>query len=145
MKQSEFKEAAADRWVLLKANFIFTFQKETAYWANNWTSLLSTTFYTLSMLVFINILYSKKTLNRQYNKDRYIKFIFKDMPGGEEIKTLGTMTEFAKNYCMFKVKGDELPQIISKVTSHYEIIDIEILSTPLDDIIADIYQKSSQD
>jgi ABC-2 type transport system permease protein len=68
------KNFILDRWNLLKAAFVFTFQKETAYWANNWGSVLSTTFYTLAMLVFINVLYAKVKLVAGYDKNDMLLF-----------------------------------------------------------------------
>lgn len=74
MKLSEFKESFTDRFELLKANTIFTFQKETAYWADNWASVLSTTFYTVAMLIFINVLYANVTTIVGYNKNDMLLF-----------------------------------------------------------------------
>lgn len=74
MKRSEFKEFIRERLDLLQANAVFTFQKETAYWADNWGSVLSTTFYTLSMLVFINVLYSNVSTIVGYTKNDMLLF-----------------------------------------------------------------------
>lgn len=74
MKLSEFKEFIKERVILLKANTVFTFQKETAYWADNWGSVLSTTLYTLSMLVFINVLYSNVQTIVGYTKNDMLLF-----------------------------------------------------------------------
>jgi hypothetical protein len=57
MKLSEFKESLKERLVLLKANTIFTAQRELAYAGSNWASILSTTFYTFSVLIFIKVIY----------------------------------------------------------------------------------------
>lgn len=74
MKLQEFNEAIADRISLIWASIIFTFQKETAFWTNNWTSLLSTTFYTLTMLLFLNVIYSNTKLVAGYSKNEMLFF-----------------------------------------------------------------------
>jgi ABC-type uncharacterized transport system permease subunit len=74
MKLSEYKEFIRERLGLLKANTLFSFQKDTAYWADNWGSVLSTTFYTLSMLVFINVLYSNVQIIVGYTKNDMLLF-----------------------------------------------------------------------
>lgn len=74
MRLSEFNQLLSDRFEILQANAIFTFQKETAYWADNWASVLSTTFYTLSMLIFINVLYANVKTIVGYNKNDMLLF-----------------------------------------------------------------------
>lgn len=76
MKQSAFNEFISQRWNILKANTFFTFQKETAYWADNWASVLSTTFYTFSMLIFIHVLYANvKTIAGYTHNDMLLFFL----------------------------------------------------------------------
>ncbi|MCL5784535.1 MAG: ABC transporter permease [Patescibacteria group bacterium] len=74
MKPQEFKEEIIDRLSLIRASIIFTFQKETAYWTNNWTSLLSTTLYTLTMLLFLNVIYANTKLVAGYSKNEMLFF-----------------------------------------------------------------------
>lgn len=59
---------------ILHANTLFSFQKDTAYWADNWTSVLSTTFYTISMLLFINVLYTNVNTIVGYTKNDMLLF-----------------------------------------------------------------------
>ncbi|EKD53606.1 MAG: hypothetical protein ACD_61C00007G0016 [uncultured bacterium] len=58
MKLSEFKRSIGLRWSILKTNIWFSFQNDIAYAGNNWAFLASTSFFTISMLIFLNILYS---------------------------------------------------------------------------------------
>ncbi len=74
MKLLGFKQSLLDRLSLVKSIIIFTFQKETAYWANNWTSAVSTTVYTLAMLVFINVLYQNVRTVVGYDKNEMLVF-----------------------------------------------------------------------
>lgn len=47
-----------DRLSLLKTNTINSYQIQTAYYGENWGSLASTAFYSFTMILFINILFS---------------------------------------------------------------------------------------
>jgi ABC-2 type transport system permease protein len=57
MKLSEFKEGIKDRLMVLKANIIFNVQKDLAYPANNWGNISSTILFTVTTVLYINILY----------------------------------------------------------------------------------------
>lgn len=87
---------------------------------------------------------SLENLTRQYNKDRYVKFIFKELPSKPEIETLGEAVEEGENYYLFKVGSDMLPGLLSKITSQYKLLDVEIVATPLEEIIADLYGKGTK-
>ncbi|MCL5784536.1 MAG: ATP-binding cassette domain-containing protein [Patescibacteria group bacterium] len=86
---------------------------------------------------------SLENLTRQYNQDRYVKVVFKELPAKPEIETLGETIEEGENYYLFKVKNGNLPSLLAKVTSEYKLLDMEVISIPLEEIIADIYHKSS--
>lgn len=64
-----------DKLRLLKAITIYTFQQETAYWANTWAHVLSTFFYTLSMIFFIDVLYSNVNTIVGYTKNEMLLFV----------------------------------------------------------------------
>lgn len=64
------------RWSIFTANTINTFHQETAYFANNWGGLLSTVFYTATLLLFINILYSNISIFAGYNKNTMMLLVF---------------------------------------------------------------------
>lgn len=76
MKRSEFKESLKERWVLLKANTIFTAQRELAYAGNNWASVLSTMFYTLAVLIFIKVIYSNVQIVAGYSYNEMLLYFF---------------------------------------------------------------------
>jgi len=65
------------RWQILKTSIINTFQHETAYFAENWTNLFSTVFYTAAMLLFINVLYSnvKTFAGYTFNEMMFLSFV----------------------------------------------------------------------
>lgn len=76
MKPSEFKESIKERLVLLKANTIFTAQQELAYARNNWTNVLSTIFFTFSVLIFVKVIYSNVQTIAGYTYNEMLLFIF---------------------------------------------------------------------
>lgn len=62
------------RLIILKAGIIYTFQIETAYWANNWGNIISTTIYTLSYLLFIEIIFANVDLVAGFSRDEMLLF-----------------------------------------------------------------------
>lgn len=76
MKRSEFKESLSERLGLVKANTVFTVQRELAYAGNNWASVLSTTFFTISTLIFIKVIYSNVQTVAGYSYNEMLLFFF---------------------------------------------------------------------
>lgn len=76
MKLSEFKESIKEHLVLLKANTIFTAQRELAYAGNNWASLLSTFVFTVSVLIFIKVIYSNVQTVAGYSYNEMLLYFF---------------------------------------------------------------------
>lgn len=72
MKLSEFKESIIQRFVLLKANLIFTTQTDLAYAGNNWLNLFVTFAYTIATLIFINVIYANVNLFAGYSKNEML-------------------------------------------------------------------------
>lgn len=86
---------------------------------------------------------SLDSLMRKHTKDRYVKFIFKKLPEKEKLEDLGKIIEEGENFYTFKVAQSKMPELISKMADKYDLDDIDILSVPLEEIIADIYQKEN--
>ncbi len=63
------------RFVLLKANIVNSYRIQTAYFFENWASVASTSFYTLTLLLFIKIIYSNVTLFAGYTENEIIFLI----------------------------------------------------------------------
>lgn len=76
MKLSEYKETLKERFEIVWANTIFTAQRELAYAGNNWASLLSTFVYTVSVLIFIKIIYSNVQTVAGYSYNEMLLFFF---------------------------------------------------------------------
>ncbi len=84
---------------------------------------------------------SLDNLMGKHKKDRYVKFIFKEMPAIVEIKKLGKIIESGENFITIKVDNKKMAELLSKVTTQYAVDDIDIISIPLEEIIAEIYKK----
>ena len=65
-----------DRISLLKINTINSYRSQTAYFFENWASLASTAFYSLTLLLFIKIVYSSITSFAGYNENEMMFLIF---------------------------------------------------------------------
>lgn len=87
--------------------------------------------------------HSLENLLKKHTADRYVKIVFKELPAKPEIENLGEAIEEDENSITFKVQNKDLPALLSKVTAEYKLLDIDILSVPLDEIIADIYQQEN--
>ena len=65
-----------DRLNILLANIQYTFRQETAHWANNWGNIFSTIFYTVSQILFIEVLFSNVKDIAGYSRDQLLLFMF---------------------------------------------------------------------
>lgn len=71
---SVFKNFIFERLAILAINVRNTYEEETAYFANNWAHILSTTVFTLTYLVFINVLYANVDSIAGNSKDEMLFF-----------------------------------------------------------------------
>lgn len=61
---------------IFRANIVNTFQTETAYFGNNWGNLISTICYTLVLVLFIDVLYSRLPNFAGYSKNEMFFLVF---------------------------------------------------------------------
>lgn len=82
---------------------------------------------------------SLDSLTNKYNKEKFVKFYFDKLPDSnfEQNK----IHERGDNFITFEISKDELSKLIGDITSKYEVLDIDILSTPLEDIIEDLFRN----
>ena len=64
------------RIIILWTNIVNTFRRETAYFSQNWSNLFSTVFYTLALIVFIDVLFSNITTLAGYNREEMLFMVF---------------------------------------------------------------------
>lgn len=74
MKLLEFKSNFVQRFGLFKSSCLFAFRKEVAYSGNNWAGVISTTFYTLSILLFVDIIYGNTKQIAGYTHNDMLMF-----------------------------------------------------------------------
>lgn len=76
MKLSEFKSEIRKRIDIFSAGSLFAFRKEVAYSGNNWAGIISTTAYTLSMLLFVNIIFANTKQIAGYSHNEMLLYFF---------------------------------------------------------------------
>jgi ABC-2 type transport system ATP-binding protein len=86
---------------------------------------------------------SLKTLTDQYKKDRYVRFFFETLPGDGELQSEGAeIIDKNESSYLFRVNNTNMSQLIAKISSNYHLLDINIESVPLEEIIEDIFKKN---
>jgi ABC-2 type transport system ATP-binding protein len=84
---------------------------------------------------------SLKNLTSHYSKEKHIKFIFLEKPSNKEFEKFGKVTDTEGESITLKIASKDMPKVIARVAEKYKLLDIDILSVPLDEIISDIYLK----
>lgn len=79
-------------------------------------------------------------LTEKYKKDRFVKFVFETTPNAISVETEAEVLEHKGETILYKVDSTNLPKLISECTTKYKIVDIEILSIPLEEMIEDIFE-----
>ncbi len=76
-----------------------------------------------------------------YQKERVVVFYFESVPG-EVVGIKHTEIEEQKDDSIaLRVSSERMPKLIAEVTSKYPVLDIDIKSIPLEDIIEDLFQR----
>jgi ABC-2 type transport system permease protein len=113
MKLLEFKNYIEERALILKLNIIHSYQTETAYFSQGWGNVLSTVFWTLSYLVFVNVIFSNVKAFGGYSKNEVIF-----------LTLIGQITF----YIIWGLALDNISELVSRV--HSGNLDL-ILTKPL--------------
>lgn len=79
-------------------------------------------------------------LTAEYQKFRYVTFVFVQKP--DNIQTEAEIIEESPASITLKVKSEDMPKLVGEFTQKYELDDINIISTPLEEIISDIFKKN---
>jgi ABC-2 type transport system ATP-binding protein len=91
-------------------------------------------------LVFDN---SLAKLNKQYQNKKYLNITFSKNVSTEKLETLGKVIKSNKLSHTLEIKNNKQAETISKLASSFPIRDIDIRNVPLDEIIEDIFKKTS--
>jgi ABC-2 type transport system permease protein len=71
-----FKNGIIERIALLRLNIVNTIYEDYANFANNWASVLSTTFYTVAFMLFVQVIFANVTLYAGYTKNEVLLMYF---------------------------------------------------------------------
>ncbi|MDQ3099494.1 MAG: ATP-binding cassette domain-containing protein [bacterium] len=84
---------------------------------------------------------SLTALTSQYEKTRYVRFIFDTQPQENKIAALktGKIVEKTNDYYLFEVESSKLIELITKVASQFKLIDLQVESVPLEEIIEHVF------
>jgi ABC-2 type transport system ATP-binding protein len=85
-------------------------------------------------------------LNQKYKQFRFIKLVFSDLDRKRNITHPGILEvmEMTENTCLLKVAGAQMSEVIGFITQSFDVADIEIQTTPLEEIISDIFQSTKR-
>ncbi|MCX6713615.1 MAG: ATP-binding cassette domain-containing protein [Candidatus Vogelbacteria bacterium] len=80
-------------------------------------------------------------LVEEHNEEKLVKFYFETTPNDLPKVPHSELIETSEDCATYRVKTIHMPKLISSVTSHVPVLDIDILATPLEDIIEDLFKK----
>lgn len=79
----------------------------------------------------------------EYNKLKYLKIYFESVPVDLASYGYARIEKVEGDTVTFEVEKEYVPKLISEILSKNNVLDIDIVSVPLDEIIEDIFTKSS--
>jgi len=77
-----------------------------------------------------------------YNKNKFIKVYFETLPGDFRTIDYVTVQKIENDAVIYEVRKDLVPRFISEVVNKYTILDLDIISVPLEEIIEDLFKKT---
>jgi ABC-2 type transport system ATP-binding protein len=83
---------------------------------------------------------SMEVLKKNVSDKRYVTFIFENNPKIEELSKFGEITEFKDQTATHSTSQKDMPKLIDQITSNYPLLDIDISSTPLEEIIEGVFK-----
>lgn len=83
---------------------------------------------------------SMEILRKDYSKQRFVKFIFDKKINKEEMQTYGDIHEIKDQIATFAIDQEKMPELIKRISSDFALLDIDISSTPLEEIIEGIFK-----
>ncbi len=76
-----------------------------------------------------------------HNEEKMVKFYFETTPSVLPEILQAELISTSDDGVVFKVKTNQMPQLISQITSTLPVLDIDIYATPLEDIIEGLFKK----
>ncbi len=84
---------------------------------------------------------SLQKLNKDYQEYKFVKFIFKNKPENLEY-SLGEVIEQDSSSYSFKIAANNMPKLVAEISGKNDLLDIDIISTPLEEIISDLFKRN---
>ncbi len=81
-------------------------------------------------------------LTEEYSNEKYIKFIYSKLPKEEKLLKYGEIIERGSNHYVIKVSKEKVTETTAQIMAKYPVVDIDILSIPLEEIIGGIFSKN---
>lgn len=82
-------------------------------------------------------------LVNDYNKKKFIKVYFENLPTDLKSFSYAKADSIEGDNVVFEVDKAEVSRLISDIIGKYTILDIDIISVPLEEMIEDIFNKSA--
>jgi len=82
-------------------------------------------------------------LMRQYQNKKYLTITFGEEMARERLETFGKLIKSNKFVYTLEVKNGKQAEVISRLVSDFVVRDIDVRGVPLDEIIEDIFERTS--
>ena len=124
---THFTEAVSERIYIVRASLIYNIQEETAYFADLWGNMVSTLFYILATIVFVDILYANVDTIASYTRAEMLLYIFIGQVGfyilwGVSYSGLDSLIEDVRKGDLDLVLLKPLPTLFYLETRRFRII-----------------------
>ena len=80
-------------------------------------------------------------LLNNYKNEKFIKVYFNEIPSSFETIKNVKIERIEVDSVTFSVSSKEIAKFMTQILENFEVIDIDIISVPLEEIIEDIYKK----
>ncbi len=83
-------------------------------------------------------------LVNEYNKTKFVKVYFDTVPADLSSYKYAKIEKIEGDNITFEVEKEFVSKLIADIASKFNILDIDIVSVPLEDIIEDIFNKANR-
>lgn len=84
---------------------------------------------------------SLEKLISDYSDKKYVKVYFKETPDNFKWLSYGSAEEKTQDYILFEIEKDKFSKFVNEIVSRYDILDLDIIAVPLDDVIEDVFKR----
>ncbi len=81
-------------------------------------------------------------LMSDYRKERVVAFYLENVPDDMLNVKCIRVEEKRSDYISYRVTSEDMPKLIADIVGKYPVLDIDIKSVPLEDIIEDLFSKA---